>query len=702
MPFLAPIALAGLLFLPLIVVFYLLKLRRDERRVSSTYLWRQLVQDVEANAPWQRLRRSLLLFLQLLLVIALALLAARPFLERPAGLARDLVLVIDASASMSATDELPNRLEAAKAAARKALDGLPSDGRVSVVVAAGTARVIANETTDRGRLERAIASVEPTAYSGGLDDALKLASKLADRHAGTEILLVTDAALASPPAVTLSAPLKVMSVGRDRANQAIVALAVRSDPSSITRSLFVSVANYDTTTADRQLEISVDGSLIDSRGVYIDPLSRADVVIDDLPAGARVVEAHLSGGDDEMPAGATGDRLALDDTAWAIVPQTRLRTILLVGPGNAYLQSALALLPDVELYGTTAADYAKTTGKDLFDLVIFDGYLPAELPRNTILAIAPPATSALGTVTGTLTAPVIGQTDPSEPLLRYVDLSTTHVAKAQQLVLPSWARTVIPGPRDAPLLYVGDRDGSPTAVLAFDLHQSDLPLQVAFPILVANVVGELFGQTAEPIGARAPGSPVELALPPEADGLRITRPDGSVSDVAASISGAGSVTFADTNALGVYRVETVAGASASPSASPSAGSSPSPIATSPTSPAPSGSPPSGVTAGASNGSGPLYFAVDLFDEGESNITPGNGAALEALGAPASGGPAATGISRDELWFPLALLALAVLLVEWLVYERDGAVRLRRALAERFGGARAVLARGRRRAPSGRS
>ena len=93
MPFLAPLALAGLVFVPLVVAMYLLKLRRDEAVVPSTLLWQRLVADVEANAPWQRLRRSLLLLLQLLLVLILVLLAARPFVERPAGLAGDLVLV---------------------------------------------------------------------------------------------------------------------------------------------------------------------------------------------------------------------------------------------------------------------------------------------------------------------------------------------------------------------------------------------------------------------------------------------------------------------------------------------------------------------------------------------------------------------------------------------------------------------------------
>src|SRR5687768_17207185 len=146
MPFAAPLALLGLLFLPVVVAMYLLKLRREEAVVPSTLLWNRLVADVEANAPWQKLRRSLLLLLQLLLVLILAVLAAQPFLERPAGLARDIVIVVDASASMAATDVAPNRIAAARDAAVEALRDLPSGGKVSVVAAGRTAQIVANGT----------------------------------------------------------------------------------------------------------------------------------------------------------------------------------------------------------------------------------------------------------------------------------------------------------------------------------------------------------------------------------------------------------------------------------------------------------------------------------------------------------------------------------------------------------------------------
>ena len=669
MPLLAPLALAGLAFIPLIIAFYLLRLRRAERTVSSTYLWQMLVRDLEANAPWQRLRRSLLLLLQLLLVALLVLASARPFQERSAGLSRDLILVIDASASMGATDVFPDRLTAAKRAAIDALAGLPADGHVSIVAAAETARVVANEVTDRGRAADAIGGIALSNASGDLGDALKLAGALAARARGAEVLVVTDDATSQVPSVHLDAPLRVITVGRERRNQAIVALAVQTGAGGVKRSLFVSVANLDSAAVTRRLQVSADGAPFTARDLFLDPLTRTDVVIDELPTGAGVVEARLVAAD-----GSSGppDQLAADDTAWAIVPSDRLQRILLVGAGNVYLQNALSLLPNVELYGASGADYAATTGLDQFDLVVFDGFLPGTLPDKPILAIAPPRSSPLGVVAGTLDAPAIATPPTDEPLLHDVDLTRLHVAKAQRMDLPTWARTVIPGPRGAPLLYAGVRDGLVTVVMAFDLHQSDLPLQVAWPILVANLSGELLGRDANTLQPVRPGAPIELLLPRGAAGMRVTAPDGRVTELVPGATGASSVTFVGTGGLGVYRVESIPGVpkplpSGSPGpsgASPGASGTPSVSA----SPAPSAS-------GSPEAAAPVRFAVDLFDPTESNIAPGDGARLAALGGPpATGGT--PGVARDEWWVPVALIALLLLLLEWLVYERDGARRLR--------------------------
>lgn len=677
MGFLAPLAFLGLLFGPLILAMYLLRLRRKETIVASTLLWRGFVADLEANAPWQRLRRSLLLLVQLLLVGILVFLAARPVVERPAGLARDLVIVVDVSASMAATDVAPSRLAAAKQAAIEALADLPAGGTVSVIAAGRTARVVANATSDLGRARSAIAGIEPTAARGDLGDALRLAAALAARSADAEILVATDAA-GPVPAVRLDVPVRVLSVGRARRNQAIVAVAVRLTPSGVGRSLFVSVANTDIEPAQRRLVVAADGIPIEARDLFLDPQTRSEIVVDDLPDGIGFVEVALQAGAGADPSRPPDD-LALDDRAWAIVPEARLRRILLVSEGDPYLETALSYLPGTELYGVRPADYGPATHPELFDLVVFEATLPAELPDRPILAVAPPRSSPLGEVTGTLTEPGIGTPDPGEPLLRYVDLSTVHIAEAKRLVLPDWARVVIPGPGGAPLLYAGSRGGLRTAVLAFEPRRSDLPLQVAFPILVANLAGELMGADEGPSQPLAPGDPIELPVPEGATGLRVERPDGSVHELVRGTPEARTVTYAATDRLGVYTVTPIGLPAAEPSPSGS------------TSPSPSASPPA-ASVGASpspqpvDPTAPRRFAVDLLDVGESTIAPGSAANLEALGRPTAGGTTTADRppARDEIWPWLAALALLGLLVEWILYERDGLARLRRGLAGRLG------------------
>jgi Ca-activated chloride channel family protein len=672
MGFVAPLALVGLLAVPLIVAFYMLRLRRPRHEVSSTFLWQALVRDVEANAPWQRLRRSLLLLMQLLLAILLAFLVARPFAEHPAALARDVVLVVDASASMAATDVFPDRLSAAKRAAISALADVPADGKVSVIAAAETARVVANEATDRGRVTRAIESIEQSTAEGDMGDALKLAGKLAERARGAEIVVVTDDSGSVVPSVTLDAPVKVLPVGQRRDNQAIAALAVQSDPSGLKRSVFIRVANFAAERADRRLEVLADGTPVTARDLYLDPLSRADVVIDELPRGTRVVEARLvDAADAEDTDAEAEDFLALDDAAWAIVPPDRAHYILLVGPGTSYIVNALTLLPNVEVYGTTCDAYAQTAADPKFasyDLVVFDGCLPAQLPDKATLTFAPPTSSALGEVIGPLESVGMGQLPLDDPLLRGVDLSRLHIAgdneqfHTYEMALPAWARTVIPG-ASSPLLYSGLRDGLPTAVFAFDLHNSDLGLQVAWPILLSNLTGELLGTSSAATEPLRPADPIELPLSLDSPGARVTLPDGTVEQLAPGATGASSVTFVNTRQLGVYRAEITPAPSASPSGSPVA----SPTAN------PSGSAlPGSVDQ-------PILFAVDLFAPDESNIAPGDGSRLTALGTSTPPSPGDAGTARDEFWPLLVTLALIFLAAEWLVYERDGARRIGRAV-----------------------
>ncbi|MCI0344344.1 MAG: hypothetical protein L0221_02720, partial [Chloroflexi bacterium] len=207
-------------------------------------------------------------------------------------------------------------------------------------------------------------------------------------------------------------------------------------------------------------------------------------------------------------------------------------------------------------------------------------------------------------------------------------------------------------------------------------------------------------------------------VPSGATGLIVTRPDGSTVELAPGTEGGSSVSFSQTDLLGVYSaVPVFPQATPGPSQTAAASATASPSA-SPTPPAsPAGSPTPAPTPGLVDPNAPLRFAVDLFDPDESTIAPGSAAEIEALGraAGASGDPSASPTTsgtpepspsgspdaspgpsqaagggtteprppaRDELWIPIVLLVLAVLIAEWLVYQRDAVMRLWRGVADR--------------------
>ncbi|HTH47754.1 MAG TPA: BatA domain-containing protein, partial [Candidatus Limnocylindria bacterium] len=124
MSFLSPLAFVFALSLPAVVLFYLLKRKRVVKLVPSSLLWQKFLAETQASAPLQRLRHNWLLLLQLLLLLLIVLALARPYFAGQTGEAALQIVILDASASMQATDETPSRFEKARAEALGLVDGL--------------------------------------------------------------------------------------------------------------------------------------------------------------------------------------------------------------------------------------------------------------------------------------------------------------------------------------------------------------------------------------------------------------------------------------------------------------------------------------------------------------------------------------------------------------------------------------------------
>ena len=639
----APLVLLGLAALPVIVAFYMQRLRRRDMPVGSTFLWQQLIRDVEANAPWQRLRFSWLLLVQLLIAAIVVFAAARPFSAVESDLAANVVLIVDTSASMATRTDDEDRMALARDRARDVVARLPVGGRVTVVAASDTANVLVSETDDRDAALAAVDRIQASQLDGDLTDAFALSSALAARDEDSTIVVVTDAAGDRLPDVGVGAPVQVERIGSTDANQAIAALSALRRSGGAQLDLFVAVSNPSEAEAVRRLEIHADGALVDARELTIPAGERSEALITTVPAAARTIEARLAG----------EDALATDDRAFAVVAGQGTTRALLVSDGNSYLENALALLPRLELYAVDEDGYADaieaaTDEGTPYGLLIFDGLVPDEPPAASAMYVDPPSDGDFGTVGGRIEGPVIDRVDPEEPLLRFVDLATVHIGRARQIEPADGVRAVIGTPAGAPLVGVGEVGTRRVAFLAFALEESDLPLQVAFPLLMSNLTDYLLpaAEGVLPSSMRL-GEPVTVSVDPRIERAVVTTRSatdgaGADSEVEVSVAG-GQLTLPGAERVGLREVRAI---SEAPELD-------------------------GTLLGAT--------AVNLFSADESDVAPGDPARITEMGRVSSTDDGAAQPTRAEWWWPLALAALALLAVEWLLFHRPTRRTLLRAV-----------------------
>ena len=185
--FKTPERLWVLLVLPALVIAYLVLMRlkgRTALRFTNTGVLGRVI------GSQRRWTRHLAVFMSLCSLVALALAWAQPLgTEKVPRERATVVLVVDTSLSMQATDVEPNRLDAAKAAAQQFVDAQPDSYNVALISHNGSHSMIMPPSTDRGALTRAISTLElkeGTAIGDALDQSLKAVSEAPAPDDGSE------------------------------------------------------------------------------------------------------------------------------------------------------------------------------------------------------------------------------------------------------------------------------------------------------------------------------------------------------------------------------------------------------------------------------------------------------------------------------------------------------------------------------------
>ncbi len=601
-----------------VTVLYLLKLRRRQVEVPFVHLWQQVLAERQTTRLFSALKRIFSWLIALSVVALLAFAMGDPRNEGGDANGRTTVVLIDTSASMRATDVGSGRLGLATERVRALIEGLGSDDRM-ILARMDRATVPLSPLTGEPRaLRQGLERLEGTDLAADFGRGLRFAFDVLRGQPRPRVIVVSDGVLGDPGPIAerlRAAEIEVdwIPIGEGGPNVAITAFSVRRYPLDMSRSeVLVELWNPGEDDASVELELLGDGQTIDIQRLRVGGGERLRRFFTDVSGADQTLEAQVrfdDGTEDAQPA---------DDRAYARLPERRRARVLAVTRGNLYLSAALLLDEYLEVVEVTPAQYP---AEGRFDVTIFDDWVPPSPPETDAIYLHPqPAEGEAGPfeVTGVVARPYFDRIEHRHPLVAFTALGDVNIAEALEIELQENDR-VVGGDRGVPLLVTGVREGHRIVALLFDVRRSDLPLRVAWPLLLLNAIDSFTQADAAYHSSYETGETWHVPVPAGTEEATLVTPSGAERQV--PVVDGRAVCGGDR--AGFYTVR--------------------------------------------SGDVEELIAANLGPSDEAVIEPAETLRVGGVdaGPPVIGTPGV----RSEIWMLLVALVLAVVLVEWVTYHR---------------------------------
>ncbi len=627
--FLNPAAWWWLWLVPILIILYFLKLKREERIFPTTMLWHRTIEDLRVNTPFQRLKNNLLLFLQLLLLLLLIASLTRPFWSEEWIPGKHIIVLLDQSASMGTQEaDGQTRLDKAKVLIGKIIGDLSEQDRMMLAGFHSRVQILAPFTEMKPLLKEALSKATVTHNTTNLEEALKLAHAMAAKLSSAKIYVVTDGAISNINEVMQAlyagfeqkqgmVQPEFFLIGTASSNVAILNLQVKPRFDQ-TCQVFARLQNTGNDPVKGIIELSCAGKLLSEENKLLEfnPKDVHGVLWDHIPMQESRLELRFQATQGQ-------DCLETDNIAYYSLGSLEKFQVGLALQNPFLLKVFQA--QDIEICKIADTDFAKPQGIFNYDLVVVDHTIEnaTQPPGNYIFFNSIPTLPKLekaGDLVSKARAGqklLIGDQHDVHPMLRFVDLRKLNIAKAMKLTLPPETISLLEA-EDQPIIALLTQSESTYLIIGFDLWQSDWPLQLSFPIFISNAL-EWF-QQQRPSYNKTTGQPLKLQLPREITKVQFLQPTNMENEVL--IEPGQDIVLGTADFVGFYEVK------AQPNFTRS-------------------------------------IAVNLFSLEESTITPAQevhiGKSNVAQNTPK--------LMNQELWSLFVLVALAVMLLEWYVYHR---------------------------------
>ena len=461
-------------------------------------LWRKALHDQQVNRPFQKLRSNILLFLQLLFLLLAILALAQPYLaDGIVDRGVHTVILLDTSASMGIkNDEGVSRLTDAKEIATKIINEISTSDEIAIISFDDSVRTICSFTSSVSLLSSRLDAVSPRASGSKIRSALSAAYALAASQSKGRVIILSDGnvrdaskTVAIPDGITTQFHL----TGSNAKNAGIVAMDIRpiDDPDlGISYEVFCRVRNSSSEAISRTIILSMDGSPVHATKINIEPNADKGYVFGPFLWQPTMLKIKIQ----EL------DALEYDNEVYAVVGPRRDLRVLLVGETNLFLKHAIKGLPHTQIRSISPDDCIDGFSPTLYecDVAVIDTDLSITLGKGAYLALGVELKGCPLVFSDLKKDVRILDWDTSHPACRYVNFDELWINESPVLTGNNTASVILESVKGALIMEnrTSGENGIHAIVVAFDMYRSNWPLQLSFPLFLANSIEYLAGNTA--------------------------------------------------------------------------------------------------------------------------------------------------------------------------------------------------------------
>ncbi|QUI23112.1 BatA domain-containing protein [Vallitalea pronyensis] len=524
-----PYALWGLLSIPIIILMYILKQNFEEKKVASTFLWDMATKDDEVQTPWQRLRKNILMILQILMAILLVGALAQPYLYQENEVGEAEIIVMDTSASMNAVyDQNMSRLAHAKKSASNRVKDLIDGTPVTLITVGNNVNLIVSGSDDKESVLKAIKAIKPSYGAEKIVDHIPFIRSIAESFEAYGIRVYTDTSIEDEQVYTeiinqpdTNVSLDYMSTHRQE-NDAIEVLA--------------KVTNRYKKNATVHLQLfTEDDQLLKGQEITLGPRESKSIFLDGITYNGDIIYGEIQ----------EKDLIIEDNKRYSILNKEQTKRVLLVTEGNIFLEKGILATGRYELYKTNTADMTE----DTYDLYIFDGIRPVSIPsEGHLMFVNIPEVEGYYTTEAAKKSGLVSFEE--HPITKYI-MKEQFVASAYSPIGMHGDMQPIAGVGGQPIMAIGQIDGRKYSILSFAIHNSDFPVSMSFPVVMDRLLGHLLGDGSEQVTKYFAGDRIAFEPLSTTKTAHILDPENKKTNLAIQYP---TTYYDETQALGLYRL----------------------------------------------------------------------------------------------------------------------------------------------------